>query len=227
MDELTQWEVVGAAPQISEAWLIPVLEAKLAQFPFPIVGFHSDCGSEFINHTVAKLLNKLLIDQAKSRPRHSNENGLAEAKNGAVIQVPPPPVQAHSSMRKRSLGDRLPTDDSQLVLFNRQQAPIPRIQHLLTRPLLPTSTDACALSPERSSETIFEPNLLQRSRGSTHNTRQQLPCRWPSLQMFGGSASGLISVNSARFDITRTANRLARQCQQQLLHASALTRFLP
>jgi len=35
---------------------------------------------------VAKLLNKLLIEQTKSRPRHSNDNGLVEAKNGAVIR---------------------------------------------------------------------------------------------------------------------------------------------
>jgi len=65
---------------------MPVLEAMLRQFPFGIVGFHSDNGSEFINHTVAKLLNKLLVEQTKSRPRHSNDNGLVEAKNGAVIR---------------------------------------------------------------------------------------------------------------------------------------------
>src|SRR6185503_854315 len=28
----------------------------------------------------------LLIEQTKSRPRHSNDNGLAEAKNGAVVR---------------------------------------------------------------------------------------------------------------------------------------------
>src|SRR6202050_3501756 len=86
VDEVTQWETVGAAAQISEAWLIPVLEAMLAQFPFRILGFHSDNGSEFINHTVAALLNKLLIEQTKSRPRHSNDNGLVESKNGAVVR---------------------------------------------------------------------------------------------------------------------------------------------
>jgi len=86
VDEVTQWQVVGAAAQISEAWLIPVLEAMLRQFPFRIVGFHSDNGSEFINHRVAKLLNKLLVEQTKSRPQHSNDNGLVEAKNGAVIR---------------------------------------------------------------------------------------------------------------------------------------------
>jgi transposase InsO family protein len=86
VDEVTQWQVVGATAQISEAWLMPVLEAILAQFPFRIRGFHSDNGSEFINHTVASLLNKLLVEQTKSRPSHSNDNGLAESKNGWVIR---------------------------------------------------------------------------------------------------------------------------------------------
>lgn len=86
VDEVTQWQVVGAAAHISEAWLLPVLQAILAQFPFRVLGFHSDNGSEFINHRVAELLNKLLIEQTKSRPRHSNDNGLVEAKNGAVIR---------------------------------------------------------------------------------------------------------------------------------------------
>ena len=86
VDEVTQWEVVGAVAQISEAWLIPVLERMLAQFPFRILGFHTDNGSEFINHRVAALLNKLLAEQTKSRPRHSNDNGLVETKNGAVVR---------------------------------------------------------------------------------------------------------------------------------------------
>lgn len=86
VDEVTQWQIVGAVPRISEAFLEPMLEQMLAQFPFCILGFHSDNGSEFINATVAKLLNKLLIRQTKSRPRHSNDNGLVETKNGAVIR---------------------------------------------------------------------------------------------------------------------------------------------
>ena len=86
VDEVTQWQVIGAAAYISEVWLIPVLEAMLRQFPFRILGFHSDNGSEFINHTVAELLNKLLVEQTKSRLRHSNDSGLVEAKNGAVIR---------------------------------------------------------------------------------------------------------------------------------------------
>jgi hypothetical protein len=32
------------------------------------------------------LLNKLNIEFTKSRPRHSNDNALAESKNGSVIR---------------------------------------------------------------------------------------------------------------------------------------------
>jgi transposase InsO family protein len=86
VDEVTQWQVVAATPQISELWLLPVLEAMLAQFPFVIRGFHSDNGSEFINYNVAGLLSKLLIEQTKSRAYHCGDNGLVECKNGAVIR---------------------------------------------------------------------------------------------------------------------------------------------
>ena len=86
VDEVTQWEIVAATQRISEAWLQPVLIAMLEQFPFRILGFHSDNGSEFLNATVAKLLGTLLIEQTKSRPRQSNDNALVETKNGAVIR---------------------------------------------------------------------------------------------------------------------------------------------
>jgi transposase InsO family protein len=86
VDQVTQWEIVAATPQISELWLLPVLEAILAQFPFVIRGFHSDNGSEFINYNVAQLLGKLLIEQTKSRAHHCGDNGLVESKNGAIIR---------------------------------------------------------------------------------------------------------------------------------------------
>src|SRR5580700_519131 len=86
VDEVTQWQIVAATPQISELWLMPVLEALLDQFPFVIRNFHSDNGSEFINHRVEGLLKKLLVDQTKSRAYRSGDNGLVEAKNGAIIR---------------------------------------------------------------------------------------------------------------------------------------------
>jgi transposase InsO family protein len=86
VDTVTQWQVIGCAAKISEQFLIPVLEAMLHQFPFRIQGFHADNGSEFINHTVAKLLEKLLVEFTKSRANRSQDNALVEGKNGAVIR---------------------------------------------------------------------------------------------------------------------------------------------
>jgi predicted DNA-binding transcriptional regulator AlpA len=86
VDEVTQWEVIASVERISENCLAPVLENMLAGFPFIIRGFHSDNGSEYINKTVAMLLNKLLIRFTKSRARHTNDNALVESKNGAVVR---------------------------------------------------------------------------------------------------------------------------------------------
>lgn len=63
VDEITQWEVVITVPRITEIFLEDALYELLLQFPFIIFNFHSDRGSEFINKTVVKILNKLLINQ--------------------------------------------------------------------------------------------------------------------------------------------------------------------
>jgi len=86
VDCVTQWEVVATVQTISEAHLLPVIEQMLAQFPFEILGFHADNGSEYVNHQVARMLDKLRIEFTRSRPRRSNDNGLAETKNGAVVR---------------------------------------------------------------------------------------------------------------------------------------------
>jgi transposase InsO family protein len=86
VDTVTQWQVVGCVGQISEPHLRPVLEAILHQFPFQILGFHSDNGSEFVNYKVAKLLKGLLIEFTKSRANRTTDNALVEGKNGAVIR---------------------------------------------------------------------------------------------------------------------------------------------
>jgi len=86
IDEATQWEIVAAVEKISEAYLEPILRLIIEQYPFVIIEFHADNGSEYINHTVAKLLNKLLIKLTKSRSRQTNDNALVESKNGSIIR---------------------------------------------------------------------------------------------------------------------------------------------
>ena len=86
VDEVTQWQVAVSVEKISEAYLMPALEQLLDTFPFALLGFHSDNGSEYINRRVARLLEKLRIEQTRSRPGKSNDNALVEGKNGSVIR---------------------------------------------------------------------------------------------------------------------------------------------
>ena len=86
VDAETQWQVVGCVARISEQYVLPVLEAMLHQFPFRILGFHSDNGSEFVNYDVAGLLKRLLIEFTRSRANRTQDNALVEGKNGAIIR---------------------------------------------------------------------------------------------------------------------------------------------
>jgi hypothetical protein len=86
VDEITQWEVVVSLERITEKHLEANLEGLLKQFPFQVKGFHSDNGGEYVNKVVAQILNKLLIRFTRSRPRHPDDNGLVESKNGSVIR---------------------------------------------------------------------------------------------------------------------------------------------
>jgi transposase len=86
VDEVTQFEISFSVEKISEQYLLSPLEDSIAALPFKIRGFHTDNGSEYINRRVAELLEKLRIEFTKSRSRRSNDNALAESKNGSVIR---------------------------------------------------------------------------------------------------------------------------------------------
>ncbi len=86
VDCVTQFQLVATCERISEAYLLPVIQQLLSEFPFVILGFHADNGSEYINYRVAKMLEKMRVDFTKSRSRQSNDNALAESKNGAIVR---------------------------------------------------------------------------------------------------------------------------------------------
>jgi len=86
VDEVTQWDIVVSVEKISEAYMLPALEELLEQFPFTVVEFHSDNGSEYVNFNVAALLNNLLIKLTKSRSGRTNDNALVESKNCSIIR---------------------------------------------------------------------------------------------------------------------------------------------
>jgi hypothetical protein len=73
VDEVTQWDIT-------------VTVEALSLFPFRILNFHSDNGSEYVNKTVAALLKKLHITQTKSRSRRTNDNALIEGKHAVTVR---------------------------------------------------------------------------------------------------------------------------------------------
>ena len=81
VDCVTQFELVATCERLSEAYLMPVLAVLLDGFPFAILGFHADNGSEFIHHTVAKLLERLRVEDSPTRAR-----GIATSR---LLRSPP------------------------------------------------------------------------------------------------------------------------------------------
>jgi len=73
VDCVTQCEIVATCERLLDAFLLPVLGQILAGFPFVVLSLHVDYGSQYINHTVAKLSwPALLFDKVMLlRPRQS------------------------------------------------------------------------------------------------------------------------------------------------------------
>ena len=87
VDDVTQYQFTGCVERISENFPLPALERLLAPFPSAVQGFHAHNPSECVDYLGAALLEKPRVAEfTKSRPRPSNDNALAESKNGSVIR---------------------------------------------------------------------------------------------------------------------------------------------
>ena len=105
VDEVTQYEHIGCVPAFSERFLVPVPEALTNAYPFAIQGFHADNGSEYINHRVAELLNKLHVGQfTKSRAGQCNDCPRRRQKRRR--HPPVPRLRTHPPALRRP-GQRL------------------------------------------------------------------------------------------------------------------------
>ena len=62
VDQDAQFEFVGSVVQISERFLLPVIRDLIDDFPFVILGFQNDNGSEYVNRRVAAMPSKLHIE---------------------------------------------------------------------------------------------------------------------------------------------------------------------
>ena len=98
VDEVTQYEFVGAVEAISERFLIPVLAGLLDLFPFVIKGFHADNGSEYVNRKVA-------------------------ASTRRTASPPPSPLSAVATALRRLALRKAPTASSPTISTNSRIGP--------------------------------------------------------------------------------------------------------
>jgi hypothetical protein len=67
-------------------WTFEALADIRTAAPFPILEFHSDNGSEFINHATEAWCKRESIPFTRSRRQKKNDNCFVEQKNGAVVR---------------------------------------------------------------------------------------------------------------------------------------------
>jgi hypothetical protein len=68
------------------ALVVAALEQMRTRMPFPLRGFDTDNGGEFMNETVAAYCGEHGIPCTRSRPYHKNDQAWVEQKNGSVVR---------------------------------------------------------------------------------------------------------------------------------------------
>ena len=85
-DLVTGWTENASIRNNACKWITQGIAELQQRFPFPMVIFDSDCGSEFINHEVADWLQARDIAQTRSRPYQKNDQAHVESKNNHVVR---------------------------------------------------------------------------------------------------------------------------------------------
>ncbi len=70
----------------AQRWVFGGIKAIRKRLPFPILGFDSDNGSEFINDELLRYCEKQHITFTRSRPYRKNDSCYIEQKNWSVIR---------------------------------------------------------------------------------------------------------------------------------------------
>ena len=85
-DMATGWTENYSIRNNASKWIMNAVGILQGRFPFPITGFDSDNGSEFINHDLAGWLQKRDIGFTRSRPYKKNDQATVESKNNHVVR---------------------------------------------------------------------------------------------------------------------------------------------
>lgn len=85
-DMSTGWTECASIRNNASKWIVQAVEELRDSFPFPITGFDSDNGSEFINHDVVAWVLAQDIAFTRSRPYQKNDQATVESKNNHVVR---------------------------------------------------------------------------------------------------------------------------------------------
>ena len=85
-DVASGWTECVALVVRDGALVVAALEQMRTRMPFPLRGFDTDNGGEFMNETVAAYCAHHGIPCTRSRPYHKNDQAWVEQKNGSVVR---------------------------------------------------------------------------------------------------------------------------------------------
>lgn len=85
-DVFTGWTINLAIKYKASRCVVEAMDELQKEFLYPIDHAHTDNGTEFLNAAVTTWCDAHNIHMSRSRPHHSNDNPLAEQKNGAVVR---------------------------------------------------------------------------------------------------------------------------------------------
>jgi hypothetical protein len=86
VDVATGWTEQAAVQNKAQIWVFDALKDIRNRLPFPMLGLHSDNGSEFINHHMLAYCNECEITFTRSRPYQKNDNCYIEQKNWSTVR---------------------------------------------------------------------------------------------------------------------------------------------
>ena len=85
-DIATGWDEMVAVKNKAQRWVFEGIREIRDRLPFPILGFDSDNGSEFINDELIRYCESEQITFTRARPYRKNDSCFIEQKNWSVIR---------------------------------------------------------------------------------------------------------------------------------------------
>ena len=85
-DVVTGWTETRAVRNKSQEQVFAALRGIRSSLPFPLLGIHSDNGSEFMNNHLIRYCHQQHITLTRSRPYRKNDNCFVEQKNWSIVR---------------------------------------------------------------------------------------------------------------------------------------------